>query len=326
MGGRGNGAPESGSASVRRRGAERLRARWTEHRPADAPGLGGALEALYRSADLDVISPDPLELVLRYDNPADMEVAALLAASWAYGRADLILEHAGEALTRMGDSPARFVEEIAGGNHADLSCFEGLVHRFHRGGDWAALCWFLGDLRTRHGSLGEAFAGWWRESDGGLRESLSLLRRSFEEGDYAGKIVDAGLGLELGDHKHLLPDASRGSACKRLNLWLRWMVRSDHIDPGPWHDLAAGGPSPRDLLIPLDTHIARLGRNLGLTGLVSPGWSMAAEITASLAAFDADDPVKYDFALCRLGILDLCPSRRQQSICAGCPIEGWCTL
>ena len=113
-----------------------------------------------------------------------------------------------------------------------------------------------------------------------------------------------------------------GSACKRLNLFLRWMVRrSGGLDFGLWSDV-----SPRRLVIPLDTHVARIARYVGLTTRTTPDWKMALDVTHSLRRFDPGDPVKYDFAICRLGILDYCPRKRDIVKCEGCSLRPVCTL
>lgn len=287
--------------------------------------LKQGLERLYREIDISMISPDPLELVLRYADPHDQEVAAFLVSAWSYGRADLIVKNCARALGVMGPSPADFARRVAAGRTELLEGFRGIVHRLHRGGDWAALCLFAGEMTNASGSIAAAFEGFFAESRGDLRSSLAALHRAFHEGGYPERVRTIAPNLEIGDTRHLIADASRGSACKRLNLFLRWVVRLDHIDPGPWQTLRAGGLRPRDLIIPLDTHVSRLGRMLGLTDYSTPGWSMAMDITQSLAAFAPDDPVRYDFALARLGILDICPSNpRARKECSGCPIAKWC--
>jgi uncharacterized protein (TIGR02757 family) len=109
-----------------------------------------------------------------------------------------------------------------------------------------------------------------------------------------------------------------GSACKRLNLFLRWMVRHDAVDPGGWTRV-----SPARLVIPLDTHTIRVGRCLRLTRYVSPGWRMAADITATLRRLDADDPVRYDFSLCHMSMMGACGWGRKDGN-AHCPLKGHC--
>ena len=119
---------------------------------------------------------------------------------------------------------------------------------------------------------------------------------------------------------HSLPDPSGSSGCKRLLLYLRWMVRPDDgVDLGLWKQV-----SPSVLLIPLDTHIHRIARNLGLTNRSSPSWAAAEEITAALRAIDPVDPVRFDFALCHMGMLQQCPSRRDSELCRGCGVLTVC--
>ena len=121
------------------------------------------------------------------------------------------------------------------------------------------------------------------------------------------------------ERNFLFPDPRKGSACKRHNLFLRWMVRGgDGVDLGLWTAL-----SPRDLVVPLDTHMIRMGRRLGLTRRATPGWGMAEEITAAFRAVCPEDPVRFDFALTRLGILKECTSRRRGA-CDRCPVASVC--
>jgi uncharacterized protein (TIGR02757 family) len=113
--------------------------------------------------------------------------------------------------------------------------------------------------------------------------------------------------------KQLLPSPRKGSACKRMNLFLRWMVRSEDIDFGIWDNIP-----PNKLVIPLDTHIARISKCLGLTRRASADWKMAEEITGALREFDPEDPLKYDFALCHHGISGLCKGERNDNTCLEC--------
>ena len=111
---------------------------------------------------------------------------------------------------------------------------------------------------------------------------------------------------------------SSGGACKRLNLFLRWMVRTDGVDPGGWKT-----PLPGQLVIPLDTHTIRTGACLRLTRRASPGWKMAADITQSLRALDPLDPVRYDFSLCHLSMMGACGHGTKQGD-SQCPLKGVC--
>jgi uncharacterized protein (TIGR02757 family) len=117
---------------------------------------------------------------------------------------------------------------------------------------------------------------------------------------------------------YFFPRPSAGSACKRLNLFLRWMVRRDALDLGVWTRVPAS-----KLVVPLDTHIIRVGRCLRLTKYTSPGWKMARDITASLARIDPVDPVRYDFSMCHLGMMNACGFSRAQAD-AQCPLRGVC--
>jgi uncharacterized protein (TIGR02757 family) len=116
---------------------------------------------------------------------------------------------------------------------------------------------------------------------------------------------------------YFFPRPSGGSACKRINLFLRWMVRKDAVDPGGWT-----GVHPRQLIVPLDTHTIRAGRCLRLTRRVTPGWKMAADITDALRRLDPDDPVRYDFALCHLSMMGACGygTRRGSTQCPLRPV------
>ena len=117
---------------------------------------------------------------------------------------------------------------------------------------------------------------------------------------------------------YFFPQPSKGSACKRLNLFLRWMIRSDALDLGVWSRVPAS-----KLVVPLDTHVIRVGRCLQLTRYASPGWKMASDITASLAKIDPDDPTRYDFSICHLGMMNACGFSRAQAD-SQCPLRGAC--
>lgn len=117
---------------------------------------------------------------------------------------------------------------------------------------------------------------------------------------------------------YFFPRPSAGSACKRLNLFLRWMIRRDEVDLGVWTSIPAS-----KLVVPLDTHIIRLGKCLRLTRFTSPGWRMAADITTSLRTLDPSDPVRFDFSLCHVGMMNACGYGRAQGD-TQCPLKGLC--
>jgi uncharacterized protein (TIGR02757 family) len=190
------------------------------------------------------------------------------------------------------------------------------VHRVFLGEDIARLVVGARRVQKAEGSLGVAFA---RELDGRtLREALS---------GWSSRIRDAGgltQAMETSGRRgpsHLLPDPHGSSGSKRLLLYLRWMVRpADGVDLGLWSPLV----SPRVLLCPVDTHIHKLARNLGFTRRKDLSWTTTEEITSALARFDEHDPVKYDFALCHMGMLQRCPSRKDVGRCEGCGVLGVC--
>jgi len=287
--------------------------------PARAALLGPVLDRFQRGYDAGArIGFDPVELPRRYPDPGDAELTGLVSAALAYGRADLFKPRLEELLAAMGPRPARFAEELA--RRPTSGPFAGFRYRFNRPEDVAALVAAAGWLRREHGSLGARFAALLAEQqgrDGALRQALSRFSR-----DLRGAPPVAGLLRRRGPRglAHLLPDAALPGACKRWNLYLRWMVRGpDGVDLGLWRGVPAAA-----LVIPLDTHVARIGRYLGLTDRSDLSWRTAAEITANLRLLDPDDPVRFDFALCHLGMSGACPARRDRLKCAACPLREHC--
>jgi uncharacterized protein (TIGR02757 family) len=141
----------------------------------------------------------------------------------------------------------------------------------------------------------------------------------------SGSFTGSGSGSASGSARsrrgpyHILPDPRGGGGSKRLLLFLRWMVRpADGVDLGLWQ------VSPSVLLCPVDTHIHKLAKNLGFTKRKNVSWETAEEITRALARFDPDDPVKHDFSLCHMGMLQRCPSRKDAKKCEGCGVMPVC--
>jgi len=257
--------------------------------------LKDRLEALYRSFDPSTISPDPLEIVRRRDDPADQEIAGLIAASLAYGRAELITAAAREVLRRMNDAPWDFVVHYE--ERRDGGRFDGFAYRWSRGEDMKILIALMQQTLIRHGSLGALFASCYHPSDPHTGPALirftdALLGYAQHNGSSDRRRAKTGI-------RYLLPSPKSGSACKRMNLFLRWMVRQDALDLGLWTGIPASS-----LIMPIDTHVARISRLLGLSARRQADWKMAEEVTESLKSFDPDDPVKYDFALCHWGMIE----------------------
>jgi uncharacterized protein (TIGR02757 family) len=163
--------------------------------------------------------------------------------------------------------------------------------------------------------MGKMFLSFYRGEDDGIGPTLArwVGAARLELTQSCGATMTHGL-------RHFLPSPLEGSACKRLNLYLRWMVRPDDgVDFGLWPQI----PTDR-LIIPLDTHICRIGQFLGLTRRKTPDWKMAEEITRSLRAISPDDPVQYDFVLCHMGISGNCPLVGCREKCEACPLRSAC--
>jgi uncharacterized protein (TIGR02757 family) len=275
--------------------------------------LGEPLEALYREYGRSGVVEDPIECVRGYPDQADREIAGFIAAGLAFGRVASILTSVRAVLAPMGPSPAAFVRGFEPGR--DAAPFLPIVHRWIRGRDIVALLMILRHMLDAAGSLEHFFV----EGDDAAAADIRPGLESFCDRARAIDVRPAyGRRCARPGVHAFFPLPSGGSACKRLNLFLRWMVRRDGVDLGAWTRVA-----PARLIIPLDVHVIRVGRCLGLTAYASPGWRMAASITASLRAIDPSDPVKYDFALCHLGMQGLCGFKTAASD-SRCPLRGAC--
>jgi len=262
------------------------------------------LDRLVATFDLSTISPDPLELVRRFDDPRDQEIAGLIAAAFAYGRAGIIVNNIGNVLDSMTPSPSRYVETF---DRVEAERrFRGFAHRFHKTRELVDLLERIAVAVAQHGSLGELFRSCYDERDADIGPALI-------------RFVDVLRGESTKALDYLLTSPADGSACKRMNLFLRWMVRRTSPDLGLWTFV-----DPAKLVVPLDTHIHRITTFLGLSGRKTPDWKAARAITDRLASFDPADPIRYDFALCRLGILDLCSRRRRKEQCDVCLLRDVC--
>jgi uncharacterized protein (TIGR02757 family) len=279
------------------------------------PLLLGLDATLDRAARL---AADPVELPRRHRSPDDQEVAGLLAAALAYGRADLFKPILVRLLDQLGPSPARAVEAFAAA--PDLAALDWFRYRFNRPADLAALLAAIGHLRREHGSLGARFLALFEAAGGGpaaLRPALAAFAGELREAPPVAPLLR---GRGPAGLRHLLPDAAGPGAAKRWNLYLRWMVRGpDGIDLGAWRGVPRAA-----LLVPLDTHVMRVSRCLGLTRRADATWRTAEEITAALRLVDPEDPVRFDFALCHLGMSGACPARGSREACRVCPLFGVC--
>jgi len=278
--------------------------------------LKPVLDQLYAQYDRPHAVDDPIDIVRRFDDPADREVVAFIAAGLAFGRVAGIVQSVERLLAVMRPSPAAFLATFDPRTHLPL--LEGVGHRWIRSRDVAALLWTLRQMIARSGSIEAFFLEGYDPAApdvGPAIDSFSSRALAMDLRPVYGsrRVRRRGPGVA-----YFFPKPSSGSACKRLNLFLRWMVRRDGVDFGRWTRVMA-----TSLVIPLDTHIVRVGRCLGLTACASPGWRMAAEITASLRRVDAEDPVRYDFALCHLAMRHGC-GVSERCRAEACPLREVC--
>ena len=282
-------------------------------RSESLPDLRGSLDALYHDYNREDSASDPVHLVRPFADPADREIAGFCAASLAFGRVASVLNSIRTLFVAMGDRPAEFVRRFEPGDASPA--LHAIVHRWIRGRDVIALLWVLRQMLDRAGSIEKFFSEGYTDDDPDVSRALDNfshralaldLRRAYGR-------VPRRAGV-----CYFFPRPSAGSACKRLNLFLRWMVRRDEVDLGVWNSIPAS-----KLVVPLDTHVIRLGRCLRLTTYASPGWKMAADITASLRRLDPADPVRFDFSLCHVGMMNACGYGRKQGD-TQCPLRGLC--
>jgi uncharacterized protein (TIGR02757 family) len=275
--------------------------------------LARSLHELYHEYNRDDSATDPVHLVRPFSSTADREIAGFCAAALAFGRVASVINSIDTLLRILGPRPAEFVRGFDPAQpHPELRA---MVHRWTRGEDLAALLWILRQMLEQSGSIERFFTEGLHDD----HEDVGPALESFSERAMQLDIRRAcGRVPRRPGVCYFFPRPSRGSACKRLNLFLRWMVRRDAIDPGGWR-----GVAPSKLVVPLDTHVIRLGQCLRLTRYTSPGWRMAADITASLRRLDPDDPVRFDFSLCHLGMRNACGFGRRQGD-SQCPLKGVC--
>lgn len=290
-------------------------------RGARAERLAPILDQFQRGFDVTArLLADPVEFPRRYADPGDAEVAGLLAACLAYGRADLFKPKIEWVLRLAAPSPAAFAARLS--RDPDASALSGFRYRFNTGEDVAALLAAAGWVRERHGSLGARFAALLEQAQvdqpaAPLREALSRFAGEVREAPPTVALLGARGGRGI---RHLCPDPGAGGAAKRWNLYLRWMVRGpDGVDLGLWKGVPTSA-----LVVPLDTHVARVARRLGLTRRRDLSWRTAEEVTAGLRVADPLDPVRFDFALCHLGMSGHCPPRRLPERCATCRLVAGC--
>ncbi len=237
----------------------------------------GFLEELYAEYNRrECALCDPVKFLYLYEDAREREVAGLIAALLAYGRLEQILRSVAGVLDRLEGSPRKFL--LCQTPQELLSACRGFKHRVTSAKQLAGLLCAVKGVLEAHGSLQACFCGHDDPSAQTILPGLSGL---------AGELERRG-----GELDHLVAHPARGSACKRWNLYLRWMVRCDAVDPGGWREV-----SPARLIVPLDAHMWRVCRQLGLTRRKTCNLRAALEITDAFRRISPGDPVRYDFAL-----------------------------
>jgi uncharacterized protein (TIGR02757 family) len=279
----------------------------------DRSDLRRRLEEQYEQFNDAGAVTDPIQIVRRYPRPEDQEIVGFCASALAFGRVQSVLNSIEGLLAVMGSSPAAYVRAFDPAR--DRRSLDHLVHRWTRGVDLAALVWILRQMLDSHGSLERFFVD-------GADPSAETIEPALDAFSQRACALDQravyGRSKRRPGVAYFFARPTSGGACKRLNLFLRWMVRRDAVDLGVWRHVR-----PAQLIIPLDTHVIRLGRCLQLTRYTSPGWRMAADITASLRQLDPVDPVRYDFSLCHIGMMNACGYAKKQGD-TQCPLRGCC--
>lgn len=280
--------------------------------------LKAILDNLYKQRSQRHLDNDPLSFCHRYNDPLDQEIVGLIASCLAYGKVHLIKRSVAAVLNVMSPSPRRYID-----HYDPSSCLRSLAgfkHRFNDGRDLCALFHAMKSMIDQEGSIGSYYQRFYDESAADISPSIIGLTSAVLDLDYSAVF---GTTRPPADSyfPFFFPSPASGSACKRLCMFLRWMVRPDDgIDLGLW-----SGISPAKLIIPVDAHIMKISRLLGFTARRQADWKTALEITAALREFDHADPVKYDFSLCHIGISEGCRGKTGEA-CIECALSEFCSI
>ncbi len=265
--------------------------------------LKRVLDRLYNEMNSEQkINNDPVSFPHKFSKEKDIEIAAFISSCFAFGKVNKIIETLGNVFRKMRYEPYFYLVESD--RYDIFRDFKGFKYRFVN--DEALSVFFnsLGKILRDRGRLID-LAG------GDILETAKSI--------YTEIMANADNPLLI-KKSNLIPDISKGSPCKRLNLFFRWMVRKDNVDFGLWSDKI----KPSSLIIPLDTHILRISRRLGFTNRKNSRLKTAMEITDCLRKFSPDDPVKYDFSLCHTGIQGICNSDVKKASCFLCNLQPFC--
>lgn len=249
------------------------------------------LDYHYKAFNKNKLEPDPLQFPHLFKDGKDIEVMAFIASIFAYGNVKQIINTLQKFLALADNKPFLFIQNF------DQDKFESeinLSHRFYSKKDIVRLIYLLSQTYKEYESLKNLFLSGYNKNDNNVKNSVTNFSKYFLN-KAKKEFSKLSRGLVF-----MFPLPEKGSACKRMNLFLRWMVRKDELDFGLWNEI----PTSK-LIIPVDTHVARICKQLKLTKRKNVSWKMAEEITQYLKKFDPADPVKYDFAICHIGMRKL---------------------
>ena len=273
--------------------------------------ITNVLQKLYRKYNRrNLIKPDPLQFVYNYSSRADMEISGLLSAVLAYGRVEQIQNSLTKLFRLMGDSPYEFVRDF---NKARSRKLHGFRHRFTTGDDISDMLMLLKKVFKKYDNIENYFLLGYSKTDHNIIPALTYFSDSLLKMHTTEHAGETNRGL-----KYLLVSPAEGSACKRLNLFLRWMVRDDRVDAGLWKHV-----DKAKLVVPVDVHMGRLCRILGFHNNKTVSLKTAIKITEMFARIEPSDPVKYDFALSRVGIIENCTGKYKID-CELCELSSFC--
>ena len=231
---------------------------------------------------VDFIKNDPIQFPHRFKNKDDIELAGFIASLFAYGNRKLFIAKLNDLFNRADNDIANYVR------NGDFKNLTGMEYRFSKDYDIIPIFQILHKLYSEDNGLEELFKYSWKN----FEENYIIFFQTIVNYFYSQSPKTVGQGFY-----HMIPNPQNGGAMKRMNMFLRWMVRKSIVDLGVWNFM-----KPKDLLIPLDVHVARVSRNMGLLNRKSNDFKAVTELTEKLREFSPDDPVKYDFAMFAFGV------------------------
>lgn len=278
----------------------------------DIPLIKKTLDKLYNEVDYDAfVRNDPIEFPHRYSDTRDKEVVAFVSCCFAHGKVSLFKKALGEIFDYLGNSPYLFLVDSNEDSFNKLNTY----YRQSSINDVRAFLYATGHILREHKSLERLFFKYYNSKDPDYTSALNGFVHEFYKIDLMGFYSDGKISRGF---IQLLPDPSKGSTCKRLHLFLRWMIRKEKPDLGLWD-------YPTDkLLIPVDTHIAKLSGYIGLSKRKTLDIEFSKEVSFELRKLNKEDPVRYDFSLCHIGISKGCTPKKGASPCTSCSVAPIC--